>query len=117
MNAEYHAELRRRANANLALTPAQRRAHGRQAKDRARERVAAAERTRKAHIAYLKLERDDLRAKLADVPAMIEDARQGSLGSDDPDAVQGMLEEIESMREQWQARLWRVEADLRRAGR
>lgn len=72
---------------------------------------------RRGHLAHLRAERDKLRADLRDVPNMIADAERGDLGGSDAAHVQGCLEEIETMREQWQDRLARVESDLRRAGR
>jgi hypothetical protein len=116
-DAAYFAELRRRANDNLSKGGRERRAREVREREAAKEAVKAERATQRAHAAHLRAERDDLRANLRCVPDMIRDAKAGDLGSSDPTHIQGCLEEIESMREQWEYRLERVLSDLRRAAR
>ena len=107
----------RAVNANLTTSPTQYRA----AEDRrsAERKAADAERraTHRSHVAYLRAERDGLRADLRAWDNVEADIRADPFFASAPATLQGALEELESMRETKTARLDRITSDLRRAGR
>ena len=104
----------RAVNANLTVDAQQRRLRDTYAQDR---KAADAERraTHRSHVAYLRSERDRLRADLRDWDNVEADIRADSHYNADPARLQGALEELESMRETKTARLARITSDLRRA--
>jgi hypothetical protein len=110
----YFADARRRAQKNLAMAPAQRRAAAKAKTFKLDPEILARTRARHAEEKRaLKAELAKVRADLADIPAMIADAEAGDLGGSDPAHVQGVLEEIDSMREQWQDRAIEIERLLK----
>ena len=113
---EYFAELRRKANANLSVSARERRAKADEAARRKAER-ADAKAAQRAHVAFLRDERARLRTDLKGLDDSEADVRADSFFNSDPGRLQGALEEIDALRDSLNARIWRIESDLRRAGR
>lgn len=116
---EYFADLRRKANANLATPAKERRARLERERAAARAAARAADQahraTQRAHVAYLRDERTRLRAELTDLDATEADIRADSFYNRDPATLQGALEELDSMRNTLSARIARLDSDLRRS--
>lgn len=107
----------RAVNANLSITEQQRRlARAYAAADRKAE-DATQRATQRAHLAYLRTERNQLRDLLKGLDDSEADVRADSFYASDAGRLQGALEELDYQRETLANRLARVESDLRRGGR